>query len=262
VTGKADEIDINRLRVGQPVLIGGDAFPGDPIPGHRRRRLGPLRREGWAGHDPLDGRAHDGAIGLGLEVEGIVTRPPLPAQGTQSPPAIDAGSRVTRGQAIYSSLGPGLPANRHRSQEAIGSLAPGGVGGSRSPRRTQSPPAIDAGSRVTRGQAIYSVADTATLVVTGKRARARWRHRPGPGGRRGGIWRSAVRGRRGGGCRKKLLDRGIVSRNEYDGLVQQRDSQRNTATGSRLCESRCCTRPSYSLRETIPRSSSFFVSVT
>jgi hypothetical protein len=28
VTGKADEIDINRLRVGQPVLIGGDAFPG------------------------------------------------------------------------------------------------------------------------------------------------------------------------------------------------------------------------------------------
>jgi hypothetical protein len=31
--GKADEIDINRLRVGQPVLIGGDAFPGDPIPG-------------------------------------------------------------------------------------------------------------------------------------------------------------------------------------------------------------------------------------
>ncbi len=33
---------------------------------------------------------------------------------------------------------------------------------------------------------------------------------------------------------KKLLDRGIVSRNEYDGLVQQRDAQRSTATGSRL----------------------------
>ncbi|KQQ40744.1 hypothetical protein ASF58_07075 [Methylobacterium sp. Leaf125] len=31
---------------------------------------------------------------------------------------------------------------------------------------------------------------------------------------------------------KNLLDRGIVSRNEYDGLVQQRDSQRNTATGA------------------------------
>lgn len=33
---------------------------------------------------------------------------------------------------------------------------------------------------------------------------------------------------------KRLLDRGIVSRNEYDGLVQQRDTQRNAATGSRL----------------------------
>lgn len=33
---------------------------------------------------------------------------------------------------------------------------------------------------------------------------------------------------------KKLLDRGIVSRNEYDGLVQQRDMQRNTAAGARL----------------------------
>ncbi|WP_279356825.1 HlyD family secretion protein [Methylobacterium indicum] len=33
---------------------------------------------------------------------------------------------------------------------------------------------------------------------------------------------------------KRLLDRGIVSRNEYDGLVQQRDTQRNGATGSRL----------------------------
>jgi HlyD family secretion protein len=43
----------------------------------------------------------DGAI-VRAPVEGIVTRPPLPAQGTQSPPAIDAGSRVTRGQAIYS----------------------------------------------------------------------------------------------------------------------------------------------------------------
>lgn len=33
---------------------------------------------------------------------------------------------------------------------------------------------------------------------------------------------------------KRLLDRGIVSRNEYDGLVQQRDTQRNAAAGSRL----------------------------
>lgn len=34
----------------------------------RRRRLGPLRRKGRAGDDPLDGCAHDGAIGLSLEV--------------------------------------------------------------------------------------------------------------------------------------------------------------------------------------------------
>jgi HlyD family secretion protein len=33
VTGKVDEVDVNRLRIGQPVKIGGDAFPGAPIPG-------------------------------------------------------------------------------------------------------------------------------------------------------------------------------------------------------------------------------------
>ncbi|MBL7406324.1 secretion protein HlyD, partial [Escherichia coli] len=33
---------------------------------------------------------------------------------------------------------------------------------------------------------------------------------------------------------KKLLDRGIVSRNEYDGLVQQRDMLRNSAAGASL----------------------------
>lgn len=33
VTGRVDEIDVNRIRIGQPVSIGGDAFPGDPIPG-------------------------------------------------------------------------------------------------------------------------------------------------------------------------------------------------------------------------------------
>lgn len=32
---------------------------------------------------------------------------------------------------------------------------------------------------------------------------------------------------------KALLDQGIVSRNEYDGMVQQRDSQRNTVAGAK-----------------------------
>jgi RND family efflux transporter MFP subunit len=33
VTGKADEVDVNQLRIGQPVTIASDAFPGDPIIG-------------------------------------------------------------------------------------------------------------------------------------------------------------------------------------------------------------------------------------
>jgi len=33
VTGKADEVDVNQLRIGQDVAISSDAFPGDPIAG-------------------------------------------------------------------------------------------------------------------------------------------------------------------------------------------------------------------------------------
>ncbi|SDN00090.1 RND family efflux transporter, MFP subunit [Methylobacterium phyllostachyos] len=33
VTGHVDEVDVNRIRIGQPVAITSDAFPGEPIPG-------------------------------------------------------------------------------------------------------------------------------------------------------------------------------------------------------------------------------------
>lgn len=33
VAGHVDEVDVNRIRIGQPVAISSDAFPGEPIPG-------------------------------------------------------------------------------------------------------------------------------------------------------------------------------------------------------------------------------------
>jgi HlyD family secretion protein len=33
VTGRVDEVDVNRIRIEQPVSITSDAFPGEPIPG-------------------------------------------------------------------------------------------------------------------------------------------------------------------------------------------------------------------------------------
>lgn len=52
VTGAVDEIDVNRVKIGQAVTITSDAFPGGPVSGQSRERQCGSGRKGGSNRAP------------------------------------------------------------------------------------------------------------------------------------------------------------------------------------------------------------------